>query len=129
MTWTLDTLTTALAQNSQWLVHAESGCLTITNEDGLDAYLAISGQQIIVEAILFAKSQVKDTAALNEHILKTHQLFPLTSVGITCIQNEDYYCAFGAISAATDAQSLHVEVDTLFTNISGFLEAYESFIH
>jgi len=129
MTWSLDQLNTVLAENENWLIHQEPGCLTVTNEDGLDAYVAVSGQQIIVESILFAKSQVGDTAALNEEILKTHQLFPLTSVGITRVHHEDYYCAFGSISSATDAPSLRVELETLFNNVSNFLEAYEQFIH
>lgn len=129
MTWSLEQLAAVFAKNEHWLTHQEPGCLTITNEDGLDAYVAVSGQQIVVESILFAKSQVKNTAALNEEILKTHKLFPLTSVGITQINHEDYYCAFGAISSNTDEASLQVEIETLFNNVSGFLDAYGQFIH
>lgn len=129
MPWTLTRLHAALAQNTQWVTHLEHDCLTLTNEDGLDAYLAISGQQIVIEAILFAKSQVKNPAELNEHILKTHKLYPLTSVAITHLQQADYYCAFGAISAATDEASLQLEVETLFNNVSGFLEAYHDYLY
>lgn len=129
MPWTLDRLHAALTHHTQWVTHPEHNCLTLTNEDGLDAYLAISGQQIIVEAILFAKSQVKNPAELNEHILKTHQLFPLTSVAISRLQQDDYYCAYGAISAGTDEASLQIEVETLFNNVSGFLEAYQEYLY
>lgn len=129
MTWSLDQLKTLLASNHNWVIGQEPGCLTITNEDGLDAYLAVSGQQIVVQSILFGTAQVKNAAALNEQILKTHQLFPLTSVAITKVGEDEYYSAFGAISSSTDEASLRVEVDTLFSNVSEFLDAFEQFIH
>lgn len=129
MTWSLDELATTLAKNSSWLIGREPQCLTITNEDGLDAYLALSGKQIIVQTILFSKDQVKNVADLNEQILKTHLLFPLTSVGISKVGEEEYYGAFGAISSSTDEASLLVEVETLFSNVSEFLDAYAQFIN
>lgn len=129
MTWNLEQLNTLFAKNDHWLVSLEPGCICLTNEDGLDAFVAVSGKQIIIESILFGKNQVRDTAALNEEILKTHQLFPLTNVGITQIGNESYYTAFGAISSSTDEASLLVEVETLFNNVSGFLDAYEHFLN
>lgn len=129
MTWNLERLSELFAKNDNWAVNPEPGCICLTNEDGLDAFVAVSGKQIIIQSILFSKSQVNNTAALNEEILKTHQLFPLTSVGISEIDQETYYTAFGAISSSTDEASLLVEVDTLFSNVSGFLDAYEQFIN
>jgi uncharacterized protein YjfI (DUF2170 family) len=129
MTWNLAQLSTLLAKNDNWAVSLEPDCIRLTNEDGLDAFVAVSGKQIITQSILFSKNQVRDTAALNEEILKTHQLFPLTCVGITQIDNEIYYTAFGSISSSTDEASLLVEVETLFSNVSGFLDAYEQFIN
>ena len=128
MTWNLEQLSVLFTKNDSWVVSLEPGCICLTNEDGLDAFVAVSGKQIIIESILFAKNHVKDTALLNEEILKTHQLFPLTNVGITQIENEDYYTAFGSISSSTDESSLLVEVETLFNNVSGFLDAYEHFL-
>jgi uncharacterized protein len=129
MSWNLEQLQALFEKNDQWITSPEAGCLCITNEDGLDAYVAVSGKQIVVKSILFGKRQVSDTAALNEEILKTHQLFPLTSVGINRIDGEDYYAAFGAIASTTDEASLVLEVETLFSNVSGFLDAYEQFIN
>ncbi len=129
MTWNLERLSELFAKNDNWVVNPEPGCICLTNEDGLDAFVAVSGKQIIIQSILFSKSQVNNTAALNEEILQTHQLFPLTSVGISEIDQETYYTAFGAISSSTDEASLLVEVDTLFSNVSGFLDAYEQFIN
>jgi uncharacterized protein YjfI (DUF2170 family) len=129
MTWNLEQLSELFSKNDNWAVSLEPGCICLTNEDGLDAFVAVSGKQIVVQSILFSKKQVNDAAALNEEILKTHQLFPLTSVGINQIDNETYYTAFGAISSSTDEASLLVEVDTLFSNVSGFLDTYEQFLN
>ena len=129
MTWNLDSLEGLLSKNESWAVGREAGCLCITNEDGLDAYLAISGEQIIVEAILFAKMQVSDFNALNDEILKTHQVFPLTTIGITSVDGEEYYVAFGALSSQSKEETIKIEVDALFDNISGFLDAYEDYIN
>lgn len=128
MSWELPEVEALLNKREGWVVANEGDCICITNEDGLDAYLAISGEQILVESILFRKSQVVDAAALNDTILKTHQIFPLTTVAITTVDDEEYYMAFGALSSGTDAESILVEVELLFTNISGFLDAYESFL-
>lgn len=128
MTWELPQVEQLLSQHEGWVVANEGDCICITNEDGLDAYLAISGEQILVESILFAKSQVKDAASLNETILKTHQIFPLTAVAITAVGEEEYYMAFGALSSQSKSESISKEVELLFLNISGFLDSYESFL-
>ena len=83
MSWNLNTLEALLSDNKDMAITREDGCICITNDDGIDAYLAVSGEQIIVESLLFSKEQVADTALLNDEILKTHQVFPLTTIAIT----------------------------------------------
>lgn len=129
MTWELPQIEELLARREGWIVANEGDCICITNEDGLDAYLAVSGEQILVESILFAKSQVVDAAGLNETILKTHQIFPLTTIAITVVDDEEYYMAFGALSSKCDTDSILIEVEQLFSNISGFLDAYGNFLN
>ena len=129
MVWDLNQLEALFAKRDGWAVCAEDTSLCITNEDGLDAYIAVSGAQIVVESILFAKSQVADAARLNEEILKTHQLFPLTTIAITAVAQEDYYMAFGALSSQSKEESISIEVETLFDNVAGFLDAYENYIN
>jgi len=128
MNWDLSKIEESLSQQSNWVVHSENDCLFITNEDGLDAYVAVSGAQIVVESILFASSSVADVAGLNEQILKTHQVFPLTTIGITSVENEDYYMAFGALSSQSKEESIIIEVETLFDNVAAFLDAYEDYL-
>lgn len=125
MSWNLESLETLLAQQADWAVTAEDDCLCITNSDGLEAYLAVSGAQIIVESVLFAASNVADIAALNMEILKTHQLFPLTTIAVSTIGDDDYYIAFGALSSGSKEESVLLELEALFDNVEGFLDAYE----
>ena len=129
MIWGLDQLEALFAKRDGWAVRTEDDSLCISNEDGLDAYVAISGAQIVVESILFPKSLIADAPRLNEEILKTHQLFALTTIAITAVEGEDYYMAFGALSSQSKEESISIEVETLFANVTSFLDAYENHIN
>ncbi len=126
MNWDLDKLESLLKEYDDFVITREEGCLLIANQDGIDAWLAISGEQILVESLLFAADQVADKAALDHEILSTHMVFPLTTVGISTISGEEYYTAFGALSAHSKAESIVIEVETLFQNVAAFLDAYET---
>ena len=125
MTWDLMQLETLIADNKDLVVTREENCLLIANSNGIDAWLAISGEQILIESLLFSSKEVKDKAELNEEILKTHAIFPLTTVGITQVAGEEYYSAFGALSAQSKAESVMIEIETLFQNVEAFLDAYQ----
>lgn len=125
MTWDLNQLETLISNNQDLVVTREENCLLIANADGIDAWLAISGEQILVESLLFSTQEVKDKAGLNEEILKTHMLFPLTTVGISQVADEEYYTAFGALSSQSKAESVVIEIETLFQNVEAFLDAYQ----
>ncbi|MBU3021784.1 YjfI family protein [Aestuariibacter sp. A3R04] len=126
MTWDLEKLESLLQEHDDVVITREEDCLLIANQDGIDAWLAISGEQILVESLLFPASQVKDKAALDHEILSTHMVFPLTTVGISTIGGDEYYTAFGALSAQSKAESIVIEVETLFQNVASFLDAYET---
>ncbi|CAD5265706.1 Cytoplasmic protein [Alteromonas sp. 38] len=126
MSWDLESIETLFKGHDDFVVTREENCLLIANQDGIDAWLAISGEQILVETLLFASSEVKDKAALDHEILSTHMLFPLTTVGISTVGDEEYYVAFGALSAQSKSESIVIEVETLFQNVASFLDAYET---
>lgn len=126
MSWDLEQLESLLTQYDDFVVTREEGCLLIANPDGIDAWLAISGEQILVESLLFSADQVANKAALDHEILSTHMVFPLTTVGISTINGQEYYTAFGALSAQSKADSVVIEVETLFQNVASFLDAYET---
>lgn len=129
MPWTINKLALALETHPEWSSHEQDDALIITNPEGLSAYLAVSGQQILIESLLFRAAQVKDPAKLNALILRTHHLFPLTAIAINEIDGEDYYVAFGALATESKLENIGLEVELLFSNIEAFLEAYQEHLN
>ncbi|MFT6330294.1 MAG: hypothetical protein ACJAYN_002234 [Bermanella sp.] len=128
MTWELSQLAEIISAQEGYVVTHEADCLLIANEDGIDAWLAISGEQILVESLLFSLDEVKDSAALNEEILRTHMIFPLTTIGISSVAGNQYYTAFGSLSGQSKEESVLIEISTLFQNVEAFLDAYQDFL-
>ena len=56
-------------------------------------------------------------------------MFPLTTIGITVVENQEYYVSFGALSSQSKEESIIIEIETLFNNVAGFLDAYESYLN
>lgn len=128
MTWELSQLAELISAQDGYVVTHEAECLLIANEDGIDAWLAVSGEQILVESLLFSVDEVNDRAALNEEILSTHMLFPLTTIGISSVAGSQYYTAFGSLSSQSKVESVLIEISTLFQNVEAFLDAYQDFL-
>lgn len=128
MQWDLDQLESLIGKEDDLVVTRENDCLLIANSDGIDAWLAISGEQILVESLLFATSEVANPTELNEVILKTHMMFPLTTVGLSEISGETYYTAFGSLSSQSKESSVLIEVHTLFENVEAFIDAWQDFL-
>lgn len=56
--------------------------ITMHEYGDLPLFIAVFGEQIIVEALLWPSTEVSDVAAFNEEVLRTHKLFPLSSIGL-----------------------------------------------
>lgn len=128
MTWSNDTLKALSESQASWVVETEGECLSISNDEGIDAFVYAGGSQILVEAALFPASQVKDKAALDALVLRTHQLLPLTTICVNVINGEDYYVAFGSLSVESKDSVVIEEVETLFANVGEFLELYSELL-
>ncbi len=125
MTWQLTELLPVLSDHDGWQVKEHDQTLIISNEDNIDAYLAVAGEQILVEVLLFPHQQVSDVHALNDLILRTHKMFPLSTIGINNIGGDSYYVAFGSLSSQSKAESILIEVATLFRNVEAFIDLYQ----
>lgn len=128
MTLQLNDLTPLLTDHEGWSVEHLEQSLVIRNEDGIEAFLAIAGEQILVEVILFSQAAVKDVAGLNDTILRSHQMFPLSTIGLNMFNNESYYVAFGSLSSQSKEESVVIEVATLFRNVEAFVELYQEYL-
>jgi hypothetical protein len=125
--WTTQRLYEALAQSEpakegafevELVEGADPGILiTMTEFGDLPLLMSVSGSQIIVD----------DTAELNNLILKTHKLFPLSTFGIRPgPDGQDYYEMFGSLSAGSILESIIFEIETLADNAIQAAEAYHS---
>ncbi|MFT2111266.1 DUF2170 family protein [Marinomonas sp. 2405UD68-3] len=129
MSWNKDTLLTLIEAQSNWVVESEGECLNISNDEGVDVFVYAGSQQIIVETALFSAASAKDKNALNELILRSHQLVPLTTIGINKIGDEEYYVAFGALSVDSKESVVIEEIETLFDNVPEFLDLYSDYLN
>lgn len=107
------------AEASLHLVMAEYGDLPL--------FVAVVGEQIVVEALLWPVAHVRDPAAFNEEVLRTHKaFFPLSTIGIeTLADGEAVYMMFGSLSATSSLSNVLYEIETLADNVIKATEAYE----
>lgn len=124
MIWNNDTLKTLTESQSSWVVEAEGDCLSISNDEGINAFIYVGDKQIIAETTLFPAAKVTSKATMNDLILRTHHLLPLTTICINTIDGEDYYTAFGSLSVDSKDSVIIEEIETLFANVEEFLELY-----
>jgi uncharacterized protein YjfI (DUF2170 family) len=125
MIWTTDTLKEIAESQPSWVVDEKGDCLSITSDDGIDAYIYVGEQQIIAETTLFPAAKVTDKATMNDLILRTHHLLPLTTICINNIGGEDFYAAFGSLSVDSKGSVIVEEIETLFANVGEFMELYK----
>ncbi len=129
MSWSKDSLKALAEIQPSWVVEAEGDCLNVSNDEGIDVFVYVGNQQIVVETALFPAACVTDKAALNDLILHTHQLVPLTTICIHEISGEDYYVAFGALSTDSKDSVVVEEIEALFGNVAEFLDLYGEFLN
>ncbi|WP_434778118.1 YjfI family protein [Neisseria sp. Ec49-e6-T10] len=93
----------------------------------LPLFIAVSGAQIVVEGTLWKENEVKDVVKFNDAVLRTHKLFPLSSIALEApVEGLSYYIMFGALGAASLLENIVVEIETLADNIIKATEAYAS---
>ena len=137
--WTIDTLHAALVEQDAvrnneielTLLQGAEPSLQVTMHQfgGLPIIIAIAGNQILVDSVLVYTSQVKDVAEFNDAVLRSRDIFPLSSIGIETMPNgEAVYNMFGALSAASSLSVIVHEVLTLADNVIRAAEAYEHFL-
>lgn len=138
--WTTESLFDSLADRPAF----SNGSCSIEMIDGLDSSIVISmheygdlpvfitvgGDQILVEAILFAMEDVKQVDEFNAYVLKAHKYLPLSTICIeTDADNNDYYHMFGALSATSSINQVVLEIETLADNVIQATEAFKSFLN
>lgn len=95
----------------------------------LPLFVSVAGEQILVEALLWSTSEVKDAAAFNEAVLRTHKYFPLSTISLDeLLDGESYYQMFGALSSASSLDDILLEIEVLATNVINATEAFSDYL-
>lgn len=111
------------------LIDGSEASLHVTMHEygDLPLFIAVFGEQIIVEALLWPVSDVRDLAEFNEEVLRTHKLFPLSSIGLERLADgTDCYTMFGALSSGSALSDVVFEIELLADNVIKATEAYEN---
>ena len=105
---------------------SDPGLLLVMHEYGdLPIYVAVGGEQIVVEALLWPVAQVTDPAAFNAQVLSTHKIFPLSTIGIERIDGGPAYIMFGSLDAHSSLSNVVFEIETLADNVIKVTEAFQ----
>ncbi|MFD1261231.1 biofilm formation regulator BacA [Entomomonas asaccharolytica] len=94
----------------------------------LPVFISVVGEQIIVESILWPTDAVKDVNAFNEEVLRTHKFFPLSTIGIEKLAENDFYIMFGALSSESSLSNVMFEIEILSDNVIKATEAFEDYL-
>ncbi len=135
--WTTESLYQALDQseaagNAGIVVELVEGTdpgilITMLEFGDLPLLMSVSGDQILVDTLLWPVDEVNDPAAFNNLILKTHKMLPLSTFGIRSgPDGRDYYEMFGSLSASSILESVVFEIETLADNAMQAAAAYQS---
>lgn len=127
--WTLETLATALStsppgvaglltvaqiQGAEPSLRVSVSVPTLGNENEyIDVLLAIGGEQILVETLLWPASAIRDVAEFNDCVLRTHKFIPLATFSIIDIADEPYYTIFGSLYARSLLSSVLFEIQAV----------------
>ena len=103
--------------------------MTMHNYGDLPVFLTVSGEQIIVESVLWSVADISDMAGFNDSILRTHKYFPLSTISLdTMSDGQDYYHMFGALSSTSILPNVIFEIEVLASNVIQATSAYSEFL-
>lgn len=94
-------------------------CLRIKMRElgDVESYLSVGGQQIIISTLIVAADNIEDRAGLNEFLLKSNKIFPLSSFSIATIEGVEYYELIGELSVYSTIAHIVEEIETLQDNV------------
>ncbi len=103
--------------------------ITLNEYGDLPVFVTVSGDQLLVEALLWPYEAVKNPAAFNDEILRTHKLFPLSTISLDTLPGgQAYYTMFGALSSTSLLSNIVFEIEVLADNVIKASEAYDHYL-
>lgn len=136
--WTVRALHQALSEalpvrdgaiDIEWIEGAEPTLHLVMHEHGdLPVFVAVGGEQVIAEALLWPVEGVTDPVAFNAHVLRTHKLLPLSTIGIEQVGDQAWYTMFGALDSRSSITNVLFEIETLAENVLAAAEAWGPYL-
>lgn len=110
--------------------NSENALIMKMNDYGdLQINIIFTSRQIIIETFNCPVSCIKNREEFNLFLLRNQKLMPLSSVGISSIQHEEYYVVFGALSLNSSLSDIMLEITTLVDNAMDLAEITEEYSH
>ncbi len=112
------------------LVEGAEQAIKIEMKDfgGLPIFIVVAGEQIIVDTLLVGADEVIDEPGFKDAVLRSREMFPLSSIGIEAMPNgESAYNMFGALSASSTLTNVVTEILTLAENVQRAVVAFDQF--
>lgn len=133
MAWTPQLLAEAVQTLPELNIDIEYNekSLIIKMNDYGDLSLGIlfTSRQIIIETVICPVCSINQKNEFNIFLLRNQKLLPLSSVGISRVQEDEYYVAFGALSLNSSLDDVVLEMTTLAENALDLAEITEEYTH
>ena len=133
MAWTPQLLAEALQTRPELNIdieYDEQSLIVKMNDYGdLPLNIVFTSRQIIIETVICPVSSIHQQDEFNIFLLRNQKLLPLSSVGISRVQQDEYYVAFGALSLNSSLNDVLLEMTTLADNALDLAEITEEYIH
>ncbi len=108
----------------------EQSLIVKMNDYGdLSLSVLFTSRQIIIETVICSVSSIHDQDEFNIFLLRNQKILPLSSVGISRVQHEEYYVAFGALSLNSSLDDVVLEMTTLADNALDLAEITEEYTY
>ncbi|WET40260.1 YjfI family protein [Citrobacter enshiensis] len=132
MSWTPLTLAEALQKidglNIEIKYNEKSLIVNMNDYGDLQLAILFTSRQIIIETLICPLNCIDNQAEFNVFLLRNQKILPLSSVGISLVQNEEYYVAFGALSLNSSLEDIMLEIITLVENALDLAEVTEEYV-
>lgn len=133
MAWTPQLLAEALQTRPGLNIdieYDEQSLIVKMNDYGdLPLNIVFTSRQIIIETVICPVSSIHQQDEFNIFLLRNQKLLPLSSVGISRVQQDEYYVAFGALSLNSSLNDVLLEMTTLADNALDLAEITEEYTH
>ncbi|MGP6343792.1 YjfI family protein, partial [Escherichia coli] len=110
--------------------NSESALIIKMNDYGdLQINILFTSRQMIIETFICPVSSISNPDEFNTFLLRNQKMMPLSSVGISSVQHEEYYIVFGALSLKSSLEDILLEITSLVDNALDLAEITEEYSH